>query len=117
MTSNALGAAFLILAGYAGCNEGNAGPKSTLRAIYSEYHEGAINECQLDGKLVYTAQLNAYDAGAIIIDRSGKKIGTCNYGWGPVDSVCKLLQSCETVYRCKGHISGEPAVDKYGLGK
>src|SRR5690349_4614950 len=117
MTSTAIAATFLILAGYAGCNKGNAGSPTTLKTIYNQYKEGAIDECQLNGKLVYTAQQNAYDAGTVILDQSGKKIATCNYGWGPVDTVCKQLQSCTTIYRCKNHISGEPAVDKYGLSK
>lgn len=116
MTSNLIAASLLIFVGAAGCNKSKA-EQSMLRSLYQRYQQGSIAECRLHGQLVYTAGINAYDASTEIFDSSGKQIGNCNYAWGKPDSICKELQSCVTVYRCKDHITGQPFVDKYGLSK
>jgi hypothetical protein len=61
--------------------------------------------------------MNYYDAGSGIYDTAGRLISTCNWAWGPVDTLCSQLKECETIYRCNNHISGQPFVDKYGLSK
>jgi hypothetical protein len=91
------------------------GPLGVLAGLYDEYQHGEIDECRLNGQLVYCAGQNAYDAGSVIYDSTGRMIGRCNYAWGSVDSICGKLKSCETVYRCRDHITGNPFVDKYGL--
>ena len=91
--------------------------KATLKKLYKMYKDGEIDECKYKGDIVYCAGLNAFDAGAVIYDKDGKQIGSCSYAWGPVDSICKQLTNCKVIYRVKNNIWGEPAVDKYGLGK
>lgn len=91
--------------------------KAGLNRIYSEFKNGSISECKLNGQTVYEASENAYDASQYIFDLSGNKIGECNWAWSNVDSICKQLQNCETIYRCQNHISGQPFFDKYGLSK
>jgi hypothetical protein len=84
---------------------------STLQELYCE-----IEACQYNGATVYKAGLNAPDAGSVIYNGEGIKIGSCNYGWGKPDSMCDKLQSCEDVYRVAENIWGKPAIDKYNLG-
>jgi len=87
----------------------------TLATLYKSYKLGEISECKFKEATVYSAALNATDAGNQIYDIDGRKIGNCSYGWGIVDSICGQLTECEVVYRVKDNIWGKPAVDKYGL--
>lgn len=98
-----------------GCRKDNFENSETLRTLYKKYKKGAISECKLNGETVYTASENAYDASTFIYDKDCNLVGTCNYEGGFVDPICKELQACEDIYRCEGHISGQPAIDKYGL--
>jgi hypothetical protein len=88
-----------------------------LKALFEKYRVGQIEECTFNGKTVYHGSINAYDAGSEIYDQDGKSIGVCNYATRMVDAPCEQLTECEAVYRCEKHISGKPAVDKYGLAK
>ena len=88
-----------------------------LKSLYDTYKNGEIDECKYNGATVYIAGLNAYDAGSIIYNKAGDKIGTCNYGEAQIDSMCTNLSDCNVIYRCHNHITGEPFVDKYGLSK
>lgn len=97
-------------------NSGLANGK-TLEKLYKAYENGAISECKYNGQTVYSAALNVYDAGSRIYDKEGNAIGSCNYAWGNVDSICSQLMDCEVIYRVKDNIWGQPPVDKYGLGK
>lgn len=106
----------ILLIGISSCKKDDFENKQTLEHLYKTYKNGEIDECKYNGQTVYVAGLNAYDAGSTIFSENGRKIGTCNYGWGPVDSICKQLYDCEVIYRVKGNIWGQPAVDKYGLG-
>ena len=88
-----------------------------LKKLFEKYRVGQIEECTLDGKTVYHAGINAYDAGSEIYDQEGNSIAVCNYATRKVDAACEQLTECEAIYRCEKHISGKPAVDKYGLAK
>lgn len=88
-----------------------------IRALYEKYKAGEISECTLDGKTVYTGMINAHDAETRIYDATGKEIGACFYSTGALDPACEKLRGCEAVYRCEGHISGQPFTDRYGLSK
>lgn len=101
----------------ASCKKDNFANASTLRKLYKTYKNGSIDECKHNGQTVYSAGQNAYDAGSVVYDKNGNQIGTCNFAWGQPDAICKELTECETVYRVKDNIWGQPAVDKYGLGK
>jgi hypothetical protein len=88
----------------------------TLKKLFEKYRVGEIDQCTLEGKTVYHAGINAYDAGSEIYNEEGKSIAVCNYATRTVAPACEQLTGCETIYRCAKHISGKPAVDKYGLG-
>jgi len=100
-----------------GCKKDNFENASTLRKLYKNYKNGSIDECRHNGQTVYIAGINAVDAGSSVYDKDGKQIGTCNFAWGQPDAICGQLTDCETIYRVKDNIWGQPAVDKYGLGK
>jgi hypothetical protein len=107
----------LLSIGILSCDKNNIENKKTLRKLYKMYKNGEIDECKYNGQIVYCAGLNAYDAGSVIYDKDSKQIGSCNYAWGNVDTICAQLKNCKVIYRVKNNILGEPAVDKYGLGK
>jgi hypothetical protein len=90
---------------------------SVLESIYSKVSGGQIEICLLGNDSVYTASINAYDAPTDIYSYQGKVIGTCNYAFNLVDSICYNLQNCRTVYRGINHINGEPFIDLYNLEK
>ena len=99
------------------CRQDEAITKAGLNTIYIKHKNGSIDECSCKGQKVYFAGMNYYDAGSGIYDTAGRLIATCNWAWGPVDTLCSQLKECETIYRCNNHISGQPFVDKYGLSK
>ncbi len=99
------------------CKKDNIENKQTLDQLYKIYKSGEISECKFNGQTVYSAGLNAMDAGSVIYDKDGKQIGSCNYGWGHVDTICNQLTGCEVIYRVTDNIWGQPAVNKYSLGK
>ena len=107
----------LLSMGMFSCGKNNIENKKTLKELYKVYEDGEISECKYNGQIVYCAGINAYDAGSVVYDKEGKQIGSCIYAWGNVDSICRQLTNCETIYRVKNSIWGGPAVDKYGLGK
>ncbi len=107
----------MLIVAFASCQKYDYENAGTLRKLYKKYKSGTIDECKYKGQTVYSAGLNAYDAGSSIYDKDCKLIGTCNFAWGQADSICGQLTNCETIYRVKNNIWGQPAVDKYGLGK
>lgn len=108
----------LILSiGFFSCKKDNFENKKTLNKLYKTYKKGEISECKLNGQTVYCAEQNAFDASNEVYDKDGKQVGTCNFAWGKVDYICSQLTDCVTIYRVKDNIWGQPAVDKYGLGK
>ena len=106
----------MILILTSSCNKDKDDKIDTLKNLYNTYKNGEIDECKYNSMTVFIAGINAYDAGSTVYDLAGNKIGTCNYAWGIVDSICLQLRDCEVIYRCKDHITGEHAIDKYGLG-
>jgi hypothetical protein len=86
-----------------------------LSEIYLKFKGGEIEECLLEMDTVYKASINAYDAPTEMYNSFGTFIGTCNYAYNLVDSICEQTQSCRVIYRGVNHISGQPAVDIYGL--
>ena len=87
----------------------------TLTELYKTYENGEISECRYNGNTVYSAGLNAYDAGSSVYNKDGNQIGSCNYAWGNPDPICGELKNCEAIYRIEDNIWGQPAVDKYEL--
>ena len=106
--------AFSVLA-MISCEPAASDNMQTLKTLYKTYDNGEIAECIHEGKVVYCAGHNGYDAGSTVYDRDGNVIGTCSYAWGPVDTICGQLTECEVIYRVKDNIWGQPAVDKYNL--
>lgn len=107
----------LLASSFAFCKKNNVDDWKTIKKLYRTYKNGEISECKLNGEKHFVAGMNAYDAGAYVYNKDGNKVGSCNYAWGDVDSICSKLQECEVVYREANHISGQPAVDKYNLNK
>lgn len=102
---------------FSGCTKDDNMATSALKSIYNQYKDGEISICNYNGNKVYTAALNAYDAGFQIFDINGKQTYDCNISWGQeVDKICVELTSCEVIYRVENNIWGEPPVDKYKLG-
>ncbi len=99
------------------CKKDEFDNETTLRVLYEKYKNGDIDECKYNGQTVYCAGLNEYDAGCAVYDKDGKQIGDCNFAKGQPDTICGQLKDCETVYMVSSNIWGQPAVDKYGLGK
>lgn len=100
----------------AGCKKETVNHSPTLNMLYNLYKDGEIDEGKYNGATVYIAGANAYDAASIVYDTKGNILGICNYAWGQVDTICGEIQYVEVIYRCKNHISGQPSIDKYGLG-
>jgi len=99
----------------AACSK-ETGKTKGIKKIHKEYQNGFISECQLNDVLVYTAGINAYDAGSAIYDIEGELLGTCNYAWGTPDDICSELTDCERVYSVPDNIWGWDELDKYNLG-
>lgn len=98
------------------CNKKNDNI-NTIKKLYKTYKNGEISECNHNGETVYICGISAYDAGGVIYDKDGEIIGSCNYAWGTVDSICGELEDCEVIYWMKDNIWGQPHVDKYNLGE
>ena len=105
----------ILTIGISSCKKNDFENKQTIKKLYKTYKNGQISECKHNGETVYSAGLNAADAGGVVFDKDGKQIGTCNFGWGQPDSICGQLTDCEIIYRVKNNIWGQPPVDKYGL--
>lgn len=54
-----------------------------------------------------------YDAETIVYSNDGGQIGTFNYDFGLVDSICNTLKNCKVIYRSEHHISSSPFIDSY----
>lgn len=107
----------IIFICFSACKQDKEITKPGINTIYSNFKNGIIFECKLNGQTVYEATENAYDVSTFIFDFQGKKIGECNWAFGKVDSICSQVQNCEIIYCCQNHISGRPFTDKYGLSK
>jgi len=99
------------------CSKKDGDNIAVLKPLFTQYENGEIQQCIYEGKVVYSAGLNAPDAGTEIYNEQGKKIGACYYSSRQVDAMCEKLTGCEVIYRCENHINGQPAVDKYHLKK
>lgn len=102
----------LLMLGTTCMKENDKEENNTLKQLYRLYKNGQISRCKYNGDTVYCAERNAYDAGSVIYDKKGNKVGTCCYAWGKPDTICRQLTECETIYRVKDNIWGEPPVNK-----
>lgn len=99
------------------CEKERSEQAAVLEVLYQTYADGEISECVLEGEKVYTGSQNLVDNPTMVYDQQGNQLAECNYAWGKVDAICEELTNCEVVYRVADHISGNPAVDKYGLAR
>jgi|APDOM4702015191_1054821.scaffolds.fasta_scaffold34105_3 hypothetical protein len=100
------------------CNNDGLDPKpnyDVLKKLYTTYKDGEISIGKYNNEVVYVAGINAFDAGSVIYDKNGDKIGECNFAWGSVSPICGKITDQEVVYRCKNHITGMPPADRFGL--
>ncbi len=107
----------ILLIGISSCKKTEFENQETLKELYKIYKNGSISECKYNGQTVYSAGQNAHDVGGAVYDKDGQAIGTCNFAWGKPDTICSQITDCETIYCVKDNIWGQPAIDKYGLGK
>jgi hypothetical protein len=107
---------FIIVMAIEGCRKTKDDNLATLRNLYLSYKDGEISECKFNNDTVYDAAFESYSAWSTIYNLDGMIIGTCNYDWGPVDTICSQLQTCRVIYRSRNHPSGAPPIDVYGLG-
>jgi hypothetical protein len=107
----------VLVAVFAGCKKDVPVAHTVPEQLYITYKDGMINECWYQGNLYYTAGLNATDAPTIIYNSSGKQVAECNYFANDVDSLCKKVDSCRTIYICEDNIWHWQPVDLYGLSK
>lgn len=91
--------------------ENEAGDQ-VLTTLLETYRNGEILQCDLKGEKVYRCQKNVYDGGSRIFDENGEKICDCLYSTGIFPDECNLTFECKALYRVKGNIWGEPAVNK-----
>lgn len=108
---------FSLSIGISNCQKDNIENEATVKQLFEAYKNGEISECKYNGHTVYSAGLNAYDAGSDVYSKDGKQMGSCNFAWGIVDSICSQLTDCKVIYRVKDNIWDQPAVDEYGLDK
>lgn len=91
-------------------NGGSGTPEpSTEEKLVKQYENGQVEKCDYQDGFVYKCTMNAHDAGDIIYNEKGEKIGQCIYATNIVDPICKELQRCQTVYRVADNIWGKPA--------
>ena len=100
---------------FTSCNKNKTDNLATLKKLYKTYKNGGISECTYNGETVYSASLNANDAGSSIFDKDGKNIGDCNWAWGGVDAICGETKNCKRIYCIEDNIWGYDYIDKYGL--
>lgn len=86
-----------------------------LKELYFQFKDGEIIQAKYKGETVYLTGLNLYDAGTSLYDQNGNIIGGCNYAYSLLDPICYELTDVKDIYRCKNHITGKPAVDRYKL--
>lgn len=89
--------------------------EDALKNLYLTYRKGKIEQCDWNGQQVFSCMLSAYDAPTVIFDSTGKKIANCNYAFNRVDSICREVTNCKTIYCADTNIWGEPGVDIYNL--
>ena len=104
-----------IFVAMSSCSKDNLDQEDALKQLYKTYKNGHISECMYNGQKVYSAGINAYDAGSAIYDKDGNQIADCNFAWGIPDEMCKKLEGCEEIYCIKDNIWGHPPIDKYNL--
>lgn len=100
-----------------GCRKDDPLQHEVVRKLHAQNPRGEISECWVNNQKVYCLGQLVYDGGTTVYDELGNKIGTCNYAWGPVDSICRNLDSCEVIYRPKNNMFNWPFIDKYGLSR
>lgn len=100
---------------FSSCSKEENTSQDTVRQLHKNYSDGEISECHLNGELVFSAVLDAHDAGTQIFNSEGEQIGNCNYAWNKVDTICEELTDCKVVYRSEDNIWGRPAVNTYNL--
>lgn len=86
-----------------------------VKKLFESYREGSISKCDYNGTPVYVCEQNAFDAGSVIYSETGEKLGECLPSTGMVPDICNQVFNCEPIWRVKGNIWGQPAVDVYGL--
>ncbi len=111
------GATLIGLGMFGACQKDEPVEHVVLVNLHKQNPRASIEECTLNGRLVYCLGQLTVDGGSSVYDIGGNKILTCNYAWNAVDSGCYQLRDCEQVYCPANNALNLPAVDKYGLEK
>lgn len=89
------------------------GASFVLKNIFSQYKNGIIEECFIDGKIYYSASLNAYDGGGEVFDSNGKVVGQYIGFTGKYTGI--VPENCTKVYTVSPNIWNYPPINKYDL--
>jgi hypothetical protein len=109
------GATLIGLGIFSACHKDEPVEHVILVKLHKQNPRAGIEECTLNGRLVYCISQLYIDGGSAVYDMGGNKILTCNYAWNAVDSGCYQLRDCEQVYCPAGNALNLPPVDKYGI--
>jgi hypothetical protein len=108
---------FLVVLVLPQCKKDVAIAHSIPEKLYISYKDGGISECWYEGSVYYSAGLSIVDAPSYIYDSDGNEVAQCNYFANDVDSLCRKIDSCRSIYICEDNIWGFTPLDVYGLSK
>lgn len=84
--------------------------------LYATYKNGQISECLYNGSVVYSAGMNVYDGGGVIVDAQGNTIDTIiGMNGRSENGIAEKITNCTRTYVVEGNIWGFPAVNSLGL--
>jgi hypothetical protein len=93
-----------------------AGTPSVVSTLYASYKNGVISQCVYNGAVVYSAGMNAYDGGSVVVDAEGNTIDTVLGMTGRSEhGIAENLTNCTRVYVVNPNIWGFPPVNTFNL--
>ena len=89
---------------------------SVPATLYATYNNGSISECSYNGSVVYSAAMNVYDGGGVVVDAQGNTIDTIvGFTGRSENGIAEKITNCTRIYVVEGNIWGFPAVNTLGL--
>ncbi len=92
------------------------GTPSVISTLHASYKNGVISQCSYNGVVVYSAGMNVYDGGSVVVDAEGKTIDTVLGMTGRSENgIAENLTNCTRVYVVSPNIWGFPPVNTFNL--